>query len=674
MKLLARLLFALPVVLSVVLPVLPAAAAEIAGPRLQLSTRSLSFETPGQQKSVRLENLGDAPVLVRSPRILAENARSDFFIRPVGPLAIAPGQSATLEISYRPSRPLGGPGQPRQILSALQLPTNDETWPRSSSKEAVSEAEPGPPIASLALVVSADPPLLSWIVFFPLLGIPFILLLPASRAGMSRGIALLTTLVPLCLSLVLYRRFDESFTVAAGNHGLQFIEHLPWIRGFGIEYFVAVDGLSLPLVVLTALISVIAVGASWSIPPTQRLRGYFALLLLLEVGMMGVFVALDFFLFFVFWEVMLLPMYFLIGIWGGPRKEYAAIKFFLYTLFGSVLMLVAIIAIALSSDPSALVDGTPVGHSFNLLKLAYANDFGAGSARSAILGLGFAKTMWVLLFIAFAIKVPIVPLHTWLPDAHVEAPTAISVILAGILLKMGPYAMLRINWMIFPEATRWAAEAVAILGVVSILYGAFCAMGQKDLKRLVAYSSITHMGFCLLGMAAFTPTGLSGALVQMFNHGIITSVLFLLVGVLYDRTSSRELDDFGGLARAMPRYAAIFGLGFMASLGLPGLSGFIGEVLVLLGAFPVYTVLTALAALSLVITAAYHLTAIQKIQLGPFNEKWRVLLEGRDLTARETATLLPLAILIVLFGFWPLPLLDTIAGGVKDVLDMVGGR
>jgi NADH-quinone oxidoreductase subunit M len=410
---------------------------------------------------------------------------------------------------------------------------------------------------------------------------------------------------------------------------------------------------------------VIAVGASWSIPLGKSIRGYFALFLLLEVGMMGVFVALDFFLFFVFWELMLLPMYFLIGVWGGPRKEYAAIKFFLYTLAGSVLMLLAIIALYQASGPGTLVDGTPAAHGFNLMTLAYDNDF---AGAPALLGFRFTSVVWLLLFIAFAIKVPIVPLHTWLPDAHVEAPTAISVVLAGVLLKMGPYAMMRISAPILPEATRWAADAVAFIGVLGIVYGSLCAMAQTDLKRLVAYSSVAHMGFCLLGLAAGTPTGITGALVQMFNHGTITSLLFLLVGVLYDRTHTRALDRFGGLASVMPRYAFVFGLAFMASLGLPGLSGFIGEALVFLGAFPVYKGFTLVAAVSLVLTAAYHLMAIQKINFGAFNEAWREVLPGHDLDRRELATLLPLAAIVVLLGVWPVPLLDLMRTGVGDLV------
>jgi NADH-quinone oxidoreductase subunit M len=636
----------------------PAAAQRISGPRLELSARSLSFSRPGEARTLLVKNVGDAVLRIGKQQLLSETARSDFFVTPGGPQLVAAGHALTLTVTFRPTRPLGGPGQPRESFAALQLHTDDASLPRDA-------APPHAAVAGVALRAGQEPPLLSLIVFFPLLGIPLLFLIPAGRQRLMRLCTLLVTAVPLVLAVQLWRDFDPSFTRESGNWGMQFVEQTPWIRAMNVEYFLGVDGLSITMVLLTALISVIAVLASWSIPLAANIRGYFALLLLLQVGMMGVFVALDFFLFFVFWELMLLPMYFLIGIWGGPRKEYAAIKFFLYTLAGSVLMLLAIIALYYASQPTTLSDGTPAQHTFNLIKLAHANDF---AAESAILGMGFAKLVWVLLFIAFAIKVPIVPLHTWLPDAHVEAPTAISVLLAGVLLKMGPYALLRVNFAVLPEATRWAATAMAIIGVLGITYGALCAMAQRDLKRMVAYSSVTHMGFCLLGMAALSPVGISGAILQMFNHGTITSMLFLLVGVLYDRTHSRGLDDFGGVAKVMPRYAALFGLGFMASLGLPGLSGFIGEALVFLGSFPVFPALTITAALSLVLTAAYHLTAIGKVQLGPFNEGWRGVLAGRDVDLREALTLVPLAIIIVVLGFWPSPVLSTIASGVRDLV------
>ncbi len=639
------------------------AAAEI-GPRLSLSTRSVRFTQPGQRTTLTVRNTGDRPLIIGGASVIHDGRSSDFEIAPAGPQTLAPGAARDYSVLLRPQVRLQGPGRPRQSFAALQFASNDPAWPRDPSPTL-----PGiPNVAGVALSASADPPLLSLIVFFPLLGIPLLFFVPAGREHFLRVVALAVSLVPLALAIVLASRFDASLTVAAGNHGLQFVEHVPWIRAFNVEYFVGVDGLSISMVLLSALVSVIAVGASWSLPATASPRGYFSLLLLLEVGMMGVFVALDFFLFFVFWEVMLLPMYFLIGIWGGARKEYAAIKFFLYTLAGSVLMLLAIIALYHASRATTLVDGTPVAHTFDLMKLAHANDF---SGEAAIAGLSFVRLCWVLLFIAFAIKVPIVPLHTWLPDAHVEAPTAISIILAGVLLKMGPYGLMRVNGGILPDATLWAADATAVIGALSIVYGSLCAMTQTDLKRMVAYSSVAHMGFCLLGFASGTSTGITGVLVQMFNHGIITSMLFLLVGVIYDRTQTRQMDQFGGIAAVMPRYATLFGLAFMASLGLPGLSGFIGEALVFIGAFPVYRALTLVAALSLVLTAAYHLTAIQKVHFGKFNETWRSALTGHDLTARELATLLPLAALVLVLGFWPMPLISLVSGGVSTVVDLL---
>jgi len=311
----------------------------------------------------------------------------------------------------------------------------------------------------------------------------------------------------------------------------------------------------------------------------------------------------------------------------------------------------------------------PAQHTFDLLKLAYLNDF---SAAPALLGVDFTKIVWIALFIGFAIKVPMFPFHTWLPDAHVEAPTAISVILAGVLLKMGTYGIFRINFPILPEASQWAAYGVAVFGVINILYGAFCAMAQKDLKKLVAYSSVSHMGYCLLGMAAFTQTGAAGAMLQMFNHGTITSMLFMLVGVIYDRAHTRGVDDFGGLAKIMPLYAGFFGLAFMASLGLPGLSGFISEALVFLGAFPVFKVMAILAALGVILTAAYHLWAIQRIHLGAFNERWKDVLVGNDMNVREILCLAPLAVIIIILGFYPMPLLDLVSQGLRDCVAAVG--
>jgi NADH-quinone oxidoreductase subunit M len=533
--------------------------------------------------------------------------------------------------------------------------------------------------------------ILTWMTFFPLVGAAAILLMPARLQGWMKHVAVATAAVPLVLAVFVYLGFDPALAARAATlksaapsldhaaYGLQMVDHAVWIRAFNIEYFVGVDGVSCAMVLLTALVSFVAVLASFLVrkpvePHHQsqagikvKERGYYSLLLLLETGMMGVFVSLDLFLFYVFWELMLLPMYFLIGIWGGPRKEYAAIKFFLYTLLGSVLMLLAMVYMYLYGEPSQgrflLADGTATnGHTFNLMYLAYHTKFTWVSFVSG-------KMLWVLFFIAFAIKIPMFPFHTWLPDAHVEAPTAVSVILAGVLLKMGTYGILRINFPIFAEATLWASTAMAVFGTINIVYGAFCAMAQKDFKSLVAYSSISHMGFCLLGMSSFTQEGMNGAVMQMFNHGTITSMMFLLVGVIYDRAHHRDLEGFGGLAKAMPVYTGFAGLAFMAALGLPGLSGFIGEALVFLGAFQTHRVATIVSVSGVVIGAAYVLWTIHRVFLGPLRKEEYASFS--DMNWREVATLVPLAVLVVVLGFYPMPLLDLMSATLGALKDLV---
>jgi NADH-quinone oxidoreductase subunit M len=393
----------------------------------------------------------------------------------------------------------------------------------------------------------------------------------------------------------------------------------------------------------------------WSL---RMVPGYMVMLLLLQTGMMGTFVALDMFLFYVFWEVMLLPMYFLIGIWGGPRKEYAAIKFFLYTLVGSVLMLLAIIGIYYSSTPALMADGTlSSGHTFNLLELAAQGQAGQFARAAPVLGFAFTRIVFVGLFIGFAIKIPMFPFHTWLPDAHVEAPTPISVILAGILLKMGIYGILRFNYALLPDATAWAANAMAVFGMVNIVYAAFVCLAQKDLKKLIAYSSVSHMGFSLLGMASMTPAGISGAVLNLFTHGIISPMLFLIAGVIYDRAHHREIERFGGLASELPEYTGITGLAFFASLGLPGLCGFISEFMVLSGAFPVYLTYTVISATSVIITAGYYLWAIHRVFLGKLNPAYRGY---PDLNWRERFSLYPLGAIAVVLGFYPQAILNSI--------------
>ncbi len=494
--------------------------------------------------------------------------------------------------------------------------------------------------------------ILSWMTFFPLIGAAVIACLPSGKKQIIRTVAAVAAAVPLLLAVQLFMKFDR------GSGGLQFVEHYTWIKSFNIEYFMAVDGLSMPMMLLTALLSFLCIFASWGIE--KSIKGYFAMFLLLETGMFGVFCALDFFLFYVFWEVMLLPMYFLIGIWGGPRREYAAIKFFLYTLAGSVLMLLAMIALYLNvSDP---VTG---GHTFNMV---YMFDQANHSAWLHVTNV--RHMLWLALFIGFAIKVPVFPFHTWLPDAHVEAPTAVSVILAGVLLKMGTYGILRISYPMLPDQAMWFRWALATLGAINILYGAYCAMAQKDMKKLVAYSSVSHMGYVLLGMAAMNSAGINGAVLQMFNHGTITAMMFLCVGVVYDRAHTREIGAFGGLGMQMPRYFSFFSFALFAALGLPGLSGFVSEAMIFIGAFPAFRTITMIAALGIIIGAAYVLWMLQRVFLGPKNDKWDNL---PDINAREMFTLVPIGILVLLLGVFPMPVLDLMKVTLNNLIKVVAG-
>jgi NADH-quinone oxidoreductase subunit M len=522
------------------------------------------------------------------------------------------------------------------------------------------------------------PSLLTWMTFLPLIGAALILPVLGLRAAgvlskraadqVTRVIAFLASGLVLLLAIGLWRIYDTS------NPALQFVQQARWIPAYNIDYFVGVDGISITLVILTALISFIATIASMPWWPgnthldehhftQQGVPGYMAMLLILQTGMMGVFVAMDMFLFYVFWEVMLLPMYFLIGIWGGARKEYAAIKFFLYTLAGSVLMLLAIIGLYYNG-PTEVVNGQ-LTHTFNMVKMAQWGRAGGYMTAPLVLGLAFVKVAWVALFIGFAIKIPMFPFHTWLPDAHVEAPTPISVILAGVLLKMGIYGILRINYAILPQATKWAATAMAVFGTINIVYAAFVCLAQKDLKRMIAYSSVSHMGFCLLGMSAFTQQGIDGAVLNLWTHGLISPMLFLIVGVIYDRAHHRNIEGFGGLAKQVPEYAGLLGLAFFASLGLPGLCGFVSEFTVFLGSLATWQTMTIISALSVIITAAYYLWAIQRMMLGQLNPAYTTL---PDVNWRERLTLYPLGALIILFGFYPSAILNLIQGSLRNLL------
>ncbi|MFT4542433.1 MAG: NADH-quinone oxidoreductase subunit M [Planctomycetota bacterium] len=481
--------------------------------------------------------------------------------------------------------------------------------------------------------------ILSWITFIPMIGMVGILLAPKRNMALVKGIAMVATFIPLVLATQLYfGMFDKTFV------GYQFQQQFVWIEALGVNYHVGIDGLSLPLVWLTTLLLFIAIPASETVPRVSK--AYYALLLMLNVGILGVFVSLDYFLFYVFWEVMLLPMYFLIGIWGGPKREYAAIKFFLYTLAGGALMLIAMVALRLNAGTFSIPE---------LVRLGGAGELDGPS----LLGMQFTTWVFWFLFIGFAIKIPAFPFHTWLPDAHVQAPTPISVILAGILLKLGGYGLIRACFPIVPDAFQTFAFSIAVLGVIAIVYGAYVALGQTDFKRMVAYSSVSHMGFVVLGMAALTNWGMNGAALQMFNHGTSSAACFLVVGVIYDRAHHRDLNGFGGLAQSMPRYWALSTIAFFASLGLPGMAGFVSEAMTLVGAFGAedtrFRILVLISCVGVVLTAAYILWALQRVFLGPLNEKYK---DYKDINAREIFCQAPLLLLCLLLGIFPFLLLD----------------
>ena len=487
-----------------------------------------------------------------------------------------------------------------------------------------------------------DKSLLSLITFLPLVGALLMMITPSDRPRLIRGISVVTTGIIFGLTLYLWYIFDPA-AIKAGAANLGYDQRtwteLAWMAPYHIYFRLGVDGISVLLIVMTGFLAFLATFVAF--PIKKQVKGFFVLYMLLVTGMMGVFMALDFFLFYVFWEVMLLPMYFLIGIWGGPRKEYAAIKFFLYTLLGSVLILLVMLAFYFTT----VKQGNAL-YAFNIPWLV-ANRPCAG------LPLLFKHLMFWGLFIGFAIKVPIFPFHTWLPDAHVEAPTAISVILAGVLLKMGGYGFLRLNWPLLPEIAHSHAVMIflAILGVVNIIYGAFCALGQTDFKRMVAYSSVSHMGYVLLGLAVLKESAVNGAIFQMFAHGISSAMMFTLVGVLYERAHHREIARFGGIANQMPVYFSLAIVGFFASLGLPTMIGFIGEVMVFLGAWQYNVWITGVATLGMMLTAGYILWTMQRVYLGPKKPQH----DGfADCDKWELISLVPMAAASILFGILPM--------------------
>jgi NADH-quinone oxidoreductase subunit M len=481
--------------------------------------------------------------------------------------------------------------------------------------------------------------LLSWLIFLPVAGAVLLTLLRENDFW-SKRLALAVTLADLVFSIPLWTRFNPS------THEMQFVERASWIPSFGIQYALGVDGISMPLVLLTTFLMPLCVLCSWR--AIEKKPGQFMIALLVtEAAMIGVFCALDFVLFYVFWEAMLIPMYLIIGVWGGPNRLYAAIKFFLYTLAGSLLLLVAILVLYFTG-----------GRTFDITVLMQ-------SSYSAMV------QFWVFwaFFFAFAIKVPMFPFHTWLPDAHVEAPTAGSVILASVLLKMGGYGFLRFALPFAPDAAQSFTAIILILSVIAILYGAYMALAQVDLKKLIAYSSVSHMGFVTMGIFVLNPQGVEGAMLQMINHGITTGALFLMVGMAYDRTHSRMIADYGGIARPMPRYGTMLIIFVLSSLGLPGTNSFVGEFLVLLGAFIANPAAAVVSALGIILAAVYLLWLAQRIAFGPITKPANERL--LDLDLREMAILAPLVVFVFWIGFYPDPLLTVMHTTVQHLLVQV---
>lgn len=549
-------------------------------------------------------------------------------------------------------------------------------------------------------------PILSVLIFLPLIASIFIAIIPNIYEKYFKWIALITSSLGLLLASYLYTFFDRNFD------GYQLLEQANWITvslgslgTLSIDYLLGVDGISLPLVILAAVIQLIGAISSFEIQTKQK--GYFATYLLLSSSIMGCFLALDFFLFFLFFEFMLLPMYFLIGIWGGKNKEYASIKFFIYTLVGSIFILIVMIGLYISvADPVATaqaigliqnpmqVTGEIIGkvqslllrneipmesivHTFDFRFLSdpanyLPNSLLSNEHLSLIGNVPVRYLAFLLLFLGFAIKLPLVPFHTWLPDAHVEAPTAISVVLAGTLLKIGGYGFIRIAYSIFPDAAFHYAYWIALAGAFSIIWGAFNALAQTDFKRQIAYSSVSHMGFVVIGIASLTNEGLNGAVFQMVSHGVLSAMLFLIVGVLYQRTADRQINDFQGIAAKMPIFTFFVAIAFFASLGLPGLSGFIGEFFSLMGSFnaihiPKY--ISIIAALGIIIGAAYFLWTFRRIFLGKFwlkNAKAHLT----DLTLAELIMLGSLAVITLFLGIWPNIIFDLTAKSINSFIGL----
>jgi NADH-quinone oxidoreductase subunit M len=485
--------------------------------------------------------------------------------------------------------------------------------------------------------------ILSILIFFPLAAALFILIFFKSGKA-TMWAAFVASIVEFIFTIPLMTNFDKS------NPAMQFVESFDWIPAIGVKYAVGVDGISILMIFLTTLLTAIAILGSFTYIQ-KRQKEFYISMLILETGMVGVFLALDFFLFYILWEAMLIPMYLIIGVWGGKRRVYAAVKFFLYTFAGSVLMMIAIIALYFKH-------GSLTGnYTFDILSI---------TAMHASYAPGFQMLIFGAFFLGFAIKVPMFPVHTWLPDAHVEAPTAGSVILAGVLLKMGTYGMLRFCLPMTPIASIKLMPFVAVMSVIAIIYGALVAMVQKDIKKLVAYSSVSHMGFVTLGIYALNQAGIEGGILQMFNHGIITGALFLLIGLIYERTHTREISDYGGIAKSVPVFATIFLIFTMGSIGLPSMGAFIGEFLVLVGAFQAFSDWAILAAIGVIFSAVYMLWVYQRVLYQQLNTRWENL---KDMNLREVIYIFPLLIIVFWIGLYPETFTEYMHASVKHLVD-----
>lgn len=483
--------------------------------------------------------------------------------------------------------------------------------------------------------------------FTPLAGFVILLLIPSAQKDLIRVWANLVGFAGFLISLPLVSRFDRTAP------GFQFVERASWIPSLGASYLIGIDGISLLLVILTTLIGFLAILSSWA-AIDDRVKEYYAMFLLLQTGMIGVFVSLDFFLFYVFWELVLVPMYFIIGVWGGPRKLYAAIKFFLYTLAGSVFMLLGILTLYFQHNRQF---GFYTFEISQLMKLD--------------LPLGLQQWVFWAFFMGFAIKVPMFPFHTWLPDAHVEAPTAGSVVLASVLLKMGTYGFIRFSLPLLPKASSNAVivQVLAVISIIGIIYGALVSLMQQDWKKLVAYSSVSHLGFCTLGIFALNPNGLAGSVLQQINHGISTGMLFLLIGMIYERRHTREIAEYGGLAHVTPKYAVVFAIAMLSSAGLPLLNGFIGEFTILQGAFEANRVWAAFAVTGVILGAAYLLWLYQRTMLGQISHASNLHLT--DLRPRELAVFLPLIAWAIWIGIYPKPYFEILESPVHQLVERV---